>query len=146
MLITLYAQTEHKCECTNQWYSGVFLELNGVRLRNNSLVDIDDIPDQVTVGFLTAAANALMCRTDLVACCNAGLQGLPQNVGDWYHPDGSIVVFGGKSTPFRRNRNQSVINLWRNNNPIERGHFRCELPDAQNVNQTRYVNICELSH
>ena len=123
------------------------MRLNGMRLLNNSLVDIDDIPDEITVGFEAASTiNALMCVTDLMECCHAVLQGIPQNVGEWIYPDGSPVIFGSGGTIFRRNRGQSVIRLWRSNNPAERGRFRCELPDAQNVNQIRYVNICELSH
>ena len=53
-------------------YSGVFLELNGVRLLNDSLIDIDDIPDEATLGFNVVTLNALNCITDLVECCNAG--------------------------------------------------------------------------
>ena len=125
----------------------MFLQLNGVRLSNNSLVDIDDIPDEMTVGLDTAVANALMCVTDLVECCNARQQRLPQSLGEWYYPNGSLVAFGSVGTTvFRRSRDQSFIRLWRSGNPMERGHFRCELPDAQRVNQTNYVNICELSH
>ena len=115
----------------------MFLQLNGVRLTNNGLVDIDDIPDGATVGFHTAVANALMCVTGLVECCN------PPKLGEWYFPDGSLVAFGTGGTMFRRNRGQSVIRLWRRGNPMERGRFRCELPNNGGVNQINYVNICE---
>ena len=118
-----------------------------MRLRSDSFVDIDDIPDAtVEFNFSTAVANALMCVTDLMECCNAGDQNLPQSLGEWYHPNGSLVTFGGEGSAFRRNRGQSVVRLLRMNNPTERGRFRCELPDAQGGNQTNYVNICELSH
>ena len=128
----------------NDIYSGVFLQLDGVRLPNNSLVDIDDIPDENIVGSDTVAiANALMCMTDLVECCNAAQRDVPGSLGEWYYPDGSLVKYRGT---FRRNRGRSVVRLWRNNNPMERGRFYCELPDAQTVNQTNYVNICKLSH
>ena len=122
------------------------MRLNGLTLPNDSLVDIDDIPDDASVGFVTAVATALMCRTDLFTCCSAGQQGLPQNLGEWYHPDGSGVTFNDGNAKFRINRQRSDINLWRTGHPMQQGRFRCELLDAQNVNQIRYVNICELSH
>ena len=121
-------------------HAGVFLQQSSMRLQNDSLVDINDIPDEVTVGFEMARDTGLMCVTDLVGCC------LNPGRGEWYHPDGSVVTFDDGSTKFRRNRNQGSTNLWRSGDPMQRGRFRCELPDAQNVNQIRYANICELSH
>ena len=110
-------------------------------LQNDSLVDIDDIPDEVPLGFDTARTTGLTCVTDLVGCC------LNPGRGEWYHPDGSPVTFDDGTTKFRRNRDtQRRTNLWRNGNPMQRGRFHCELPDAQNVNQIRYVSICEFSH
>ena len=87
-----------------------------------------------------------MCVTDLEACCESPLY------GDWYYPDGSrVAVWGG--TTFRTNRGQNeVINgqqfygsvrLWSRYSTRERGLFHCELPDANGVNQTLCVNICE---
>ena len=64
----------------------MFLKFNGVRLSNNSLVDIDDTPDEANVGFYVAVDSALKCVTDLVACCNAGEQCLPQSLGEWHYP------------------------------------------------------------
>ena len=119
------------------------MELNGVRLLNNSLVDIDDVPDENTA--LTAGDDALNCVTNLVACCNSAQQNVRAHLGDWYYPDGSTVVNDAVGTSFRRNRGLSVIRLWRRGDPLQRGRFRCELPDNQLVNQTNYVNICELS-
>ena len=42
----------------------MFLQLNGVRLPSNSLVDIDDIPDENTVGF--EAASTAFCTNEEV--------------------------------------------------------------------------------
>ena len=116
-----------------------------MRLQNDSLVDIDDIPDELTVGFEMARITGLTCVTDLWECCN-----YPRR-GEWYHPDGSPVTFNDGLQKFRRSRGerrreQRRIYLWRNSNPMQRGRFHCELPDAQNVNQSRYVSICEFSH
>ena len=125
----------------------MFLQFRGVRLSDNSLVDIDDVVDEsVDSVDVNKVANSLMCMTDLVECCNAAQQSLLENIGQWRYPDGSLVLFGAEGITFRRNRGQSVIRLWRRGNPMERGRFRCELPDAQNDNQIRYVNIRELSY
>ena len=89
-----------------------------------------------------------MCVTDLAACCES------QALGNWYYPDGrTIGLSGGSHATFQRNRDQNeVINdqqfygsvrLWRRYTPPERGLFRCELPDTENIVQTLYVNICE---
>ena len=123
----------------------MFLQLNGMRLPNNSLVDIDDIPDDSIVGLDAAVATALMCVTDLVDCCNSGEQNTSVSLGEWYHPNGSLVVFNAGDAMFHGNRGQSVVRLWRSGNPVERGRFRCELSNNQHVNQTNYVSICELS-
>ena len=128
--------------------SGVTVNLNGLALPNDSFVDFDDIPNLSITGGATDVV-VLNCSTNLEACCNAGLQNLDAPVGDWYYPNGTALPFdtspeGG--TTFRRNRVLMNVRLWRRNTPPERGRFRCELPNAQNVNQTVYVNICELNY
>ena len=121
-------------------------------------MDVDDIL-QFPESSSTAPANdneyhnqSLLCLTDLEDCCN---DPHPRR-GSWYYPDGSEVTFNTGSNSFQRNRgpNQVLndqqyygsVRLYRRGNPMERGRFRCELPNAANpfVNQTIYVNICEL--
>lgn len=92
----------------------------------------------------------LMCVTDLVNCCQS------EGLGNWYYPNGSrvTIVASGAGRTFRTNRGQNeVVNgtqfygslrLWQRYIPLERGLFYCQLPDAQNVVQSLYVNICEL--
>ena len=122
------------------------VDLNGVTLPNDSLVNFDDIPNISTTGGVVDDS-VLNCRTDLEACCNAYGQMLPAHLGEWYYPNGTAVVFDAEGgATFRRNRDLMNVRLWRRNAPTERGRFRCELPNAQNVNQTVYVNICELNY
>ena len=122
------------------------VDLNGVTLPSDSLVDLDDIPN-LSIDGGAYDVNALNCRTDLEECCNADLQSLPASLGEWYYPNGTALVFDAQpgGTTFRRNRDLMNVRLWRRATPTERGRFRCELPNAQNVNQTVYVNICELN-
>ena len=104
-------------------------------------MDFDDIPEysDATNPSDDNSRETLFVRTDLTPCCN------PPKLGEWYYPDGSPLAFDAGGTTFRRNRGAGVVRLWRRDNPSERGRFRSEVPNAANVNQNVYVNICELS-
>ena len=91
-----------------------------------------------------------MCVTDRVDCCDT------EQLGNWYYPDGRTVVYSTESGHrFQSNRGQNEalngqqfygsVRLWRRFTPTERGLFRCELPYAENVVQTLYVNICKFT-
>ena len=123
--------------------------LLGQTIPNNSLVNLVDL--LYHTNDLNPPTNAngeqtLMCVTDLVACCET------EGLGNWYFPGGGVIISGGGNT-FQSNRGQNeVINgqqfygsvrLWLRYTPPQRGLFRCELPDANGVNQSLYVNICE---
>ena len=121
------------------------VDLNGVTLPNDSLVDFDDILN-LSGGGGANDMNALNCRTNLEACCNDNQPNVPTPVGEWYYPNGTALNFDAGGATFRRNRALMNVRLWRRNTPPERGRFLCELPNAQNVIQTVYVNICELNY
>lgn len=122
-------------------------------------MDIDDILYRAPLdGFSEDPSNdnpelhdhALLCVTDLEDCCDT-----PHTVrGDWYYPDGNVVLFIRPYATFRSNRGPNeVINgrhfygsvrLFRKwSQPRERGRFYCELPSAAdpNVTQILYANI-----
>ena len=150
---------------------GVFLRLRGETIPNGSYVDLDDImytdPDRAP--DLPSNRNprdeALKCVTDLVDCYGTESDTPPgtmrTELGYWYYPNGSRVGFTdyGYGHIFLTNRGpnevidgQTVyhgsVRLYRRySNPPGRGRFRCELPSAadSSVNQTLYVNICEIS-
>ena len=130
---------------TQNILSGVTVDLNGVTLPNNSLVDFEDIPNAPTDGGVVDDS-VLNCRTDLEACCNAAQENVAAPVGEWYYPNGTAFDFDAGGATFRRNRDLMNVRLWRRDTPTERGRFRCELPNAQNVTQIVYVNICELNY
>ena len=147
--------------------ASVSLRFQGETLPNDSFVDFDDTLNiAIGGGFAPTNRNpgiedrGLLCITDLVDCCGAESGTVRTQHGNWYFPDGSTVnnfVFGSSSTQFMVNRGPNeVINgqqfygsvrLFRRFSSIpQRGRFRCELPNAADpsVNQTLYVNICEL--
>ena len=124
-------------------------------------MDLDDILYRAhSDGYMEEPTNAnglhdqtLVCVTDLVDCCDA-----PHTVrGNWYYPDGSVVLLDALGSTFLSNRGPNeVINGWqfygsvrlfhRYSTPPGRGRFRCELPSAAdpNINQTLFANIGEI--
>jgi hypothetical protein len=142
--------------CTHVSLVGVSLRVQGVTAPNNSLVDFVDLlyrKSRETIpsnNDATLHDTALLCMTDLVECCES-----PQPRGDWYYPNGNVVLFDGNhlNAAFRANRGQNEfrsgrqffgsVRLWRQFTPTQRGRFRCELPNAAGVNQILYANICE---
>ena len=137
------------------------MELLGVNLTNNSLVEVRDLHnslpnDQLPTHYPEGQFSTLHCFTDLVDCCN-----VPRtpNLGEWYFPNGTALDFdfSGLDATFRRNRGPNgpygpggqtilgVVRLFRRGLPPERGRFRCKIPTAASGTQTLYVNICELN-
>ena len=139
---------------------GASLELLGVNLPNNSLVEVRDLYDETTRNLvptheLVYQFPTLHCLTDLVDCCN---EPRATHLGEWYFPNGTVLAFDfpGVVSTFRRNRGPNgpfgtggeiilgVVRLFRRGLPPERGRFCCEIPTAAGLNQTLYVNICKL--
>jgi hypothetical protein len=139
---------------------GVSLQLQGQTIPNNSLVNLADILYQVGNSADLDPTNdnglqTLMCITDLEDCCETPVR------GNWYYPNGNVVGYNPESSHvFQSNRGQyenrrlsgspttyGSVRIWYRYIPpaAERGLFHCELPDANGVNQTLFVNICELS-
>ena len=108
----------------------MFLSLRGQSIANNSYVNINDIGEY---------EDALLCHSDKPGCCS----GPPNRAGEWYYPNGTRVETMGRSDDeFYRDRGTQVVRL--NHRPgsfTERGLFRCEVPDASNINQRIYMNI-----
>ena len=109
------------------------MSLRGTPINNDSFVSPSDL------GGLAMDNDSLLCLTNATDCC-----GGDNRTGDWFFPNGTLVGSftdnGGDISKdfFARNRDQSVVRLYRRNGPSERGRFRCEL-----LNNTIYVNICE---
>ena len=113
---------------------GVTLSINGMAIANNSYVDVRDIGD--------SDENALLCRTDKLACCTGRLK-----AGEWYYPNRTTVNNMGDSKTtspdnyFYRDRGQSVVRLKRVGNPHQRGLFWCEVITRYNGTQNIFANI-----
>ena len=118
----------------------VFLSFNGMNVSNDSYVLASN------TGF---GDSGLLCRTNRGDCCRSSdhPDGIPQ--GHWFRPDGrEVMSFTQEDTGFPRNfffrdRSNRIVRLNRHGNPPERGHFRCDIPNAGGVLAHLYVNIGE---
>ena len=79
--------------------------------------------------------DALLCKTNLTACC-----GSPNRIGKWIFPNGTEVPSSGDQWDFHRTRGQMVVRLNRRRGG-EDGIYHCEIPDSMNVNQTIYIGV-----
>ena len=117
----------------------VNLMLHGEIIPNNSYVLTSNIGE---------GDGGLLCNTDRSDCCRAS--GSVAAQGHWYFPDppgGQVLIRGTRTTGnfFYRDRGVRIVRLNRfgTGTPIERGRFRCEIPNADGINVDRYVNIGE---
>ena len=82
--------------------------------------------------------DALLCVTDLAACCRP-----PYSVsalGNWFFPNGTRVHSSGTQSDFVRLRGQSVVSLHRLRGGV-RGIYHCVIPDATGVTQTINIGV-----
>ena len=104
----------------------------------------------VLVSDIGTHRSGLHCNTDRSDCCRGSDHPNYVAQGHWYRPNGSEVMsftVEDGITPtrsfFSRDRVAGIIRLNRNGIPPDRGRFRCEIPNADGVNVTLYVNIGE---
>ena len=124
-----------------------------VNISNDSYVDVDDISNVTAINNVEGSPGVLLCHTNKGDHCSRR-QTNTYFLGEWYLPNGTFAgIFGGTNRGsdgikagnffFARNRGPSVVRLFRGGTPSERGRFRCEVPNADNVNKILYANICE---
>ena len=111
--------------------SDVWFSLNGTTYQNNSCVALEDIGENDT---------ALLCVTNLTACCRPPNTGNGSSFGNWFFPNGTRVPSTGSQWNFYRTRGQSVVHLNRRRGGVE-GIYRCEIPDSTSVTLTIYIGL-----
>ena len=85
---------------------------------------------------------ALLCITNITTCCrpphtDGEMRGA---VGNWFFPNGTRVPSSGSQWDFHRTRGQMVVQMHRRRGG-EDGIYRCEIPDAENVDVTQSIYI-----
>ena len=81
--------------------------------------------------------DALLCVTDLTACCRHPYS---VSLGNWFFPNGTRVPSSGAQWDFFRIRGQSVVSLHRLRGGV-RGIYHCVIPDATGVTQTINIGV-----
>ena len=106
----------------------------GTTYQNNSLVTLEDIGED---------DGALLCVTDLTACCRPPYTDSfgPSTLGNWFFPNGTRVLTSSNNWDIHRTRDASAILLHRRRSGGVTGIYRCEVPDAMNVHQTIYIGV-----
>ena len=121
-----------------RWYYLFFLVavLNGTTYQNNSIVTLEDIGER---------DDALLCITNLTACCRASdTREMVAGLGNWYLPNGSRVPSERNQWAFYRTRGRMVVGLHHRGGG-EKGIYRCVIPDAMDVTQTIYIGVYSAS-
>ena len=106
----------------------------GTTYQNNSLVTLEDIGE---------GDGALLCVTDLTACCRPPYTDSfgQLAIGNWFFPNGTRVPASSALWDIYRTRGASKILLHRRRSGGENGIYSCDLPDAMNVTQTVYIGV-----
>ena len=110
----------------------VWFSLNGTTYQNNSLLTLEDIGENNT---------ALLCMTNLTACCQRPYAGA---IGNWFFPNGTRVPSGSNKWDFYRSRDQSVVLLHRRRSGVH-GIYKCKIPDSMDVIQSIYIGVYNTS-
>ena len=118
------------CDNTFPGAGDVWFSLNGTTYQNNSIVTLEDIGG--------SNEGALLCRTNLTACCK---HPYGPSRGNWFLPDGSRVSSDGSlNTTFTRTRDKMVLRLKHTGGGLD-GIYRCDIPDSMNITQTIYIGV-----
>ena len=109
---------------------GVTLSLNGEMIANDSFVNASSIGEN---------DDALLCHTNKIDCCGTE----SNRDGEWYFSGTPVGLKGNPAIDnnLYRNRGDKVVRLNRRGNPSERGRFSCVVPNANDVEQTVFINV-----
>ena len=112
---------------------GMRFSLRGTTYHNNSIVTLEEIGE---------GDNALLCVTDLTACCRPPFTDSIERsaLGNWWFPNETRVPSSGVRWDFHRTRGQSAVLLQRRGGGAE-GIYRCDIPDEMNVTHTIYIGV-----
>ena len=112
----------------------MYISLRNKTYLNNSNILITDIGE--------GDSSALVCKTDLVECCEQNQTNNSIALGKWFYPDSSAVT---SNQSFYTNRDRSVVRLnHKGNSTSPTGKFCCEIPDANYTWIKMCVNLGEL--
>ena len=121
---------------TSFFFGTVSFWLRGTTYQNNSLVTLEEIGE---------GDDALLCVTDLTACCRPPHTRPPSATGNWFFPNGTRVPSSGSNWDIHKTRGRSTVVLHRRRGGGVTGIYSCAVPDAMNVTQTIYIGVYSAS-
>ena len=113
----------------------VWFSLRNRTYQNNSIVILEDIGE---------GGDALLCKTNLTACCRRSYTGSNIVLGNWFFPNGTRVPSSEYHWDFHRTRGHMVVQIHRRRGG-EEGIYSCQIPDTVNVTQTIYIGVYSAS-
>ena len=87
--------------------------------------------------------DALLCMTNLTACCRPPYTGGPV-FGNWFFPNRTRVPSKAVQWDLFRTRGKMVLGMNRRRGG-EEGIYSCEIPDAMDVIKTMYIGVYSAS-
>ena len=94
----------------------------------------------MTLEDIGKEGDALLCMTNLTACCRHPYTKNISGLGNWFFPNGTRVLNNGDRWDFYRTRGQSMVLLHHRRGGVD-GIYRCEIPDSMNVTQSVYIGV-----
>ena len=88
--------------------------------------------------------SALLCMTNLTACCSHRYPRYWPYVGNWFFPNRSRVPNSYSWSDYYRTRGEMVVHLNRRRGG-EDGIYHCEIPDSMGVFQNIYIGVYSTS-
>ena len=84
--------------------------------------------------------DALLCVTNLTACCQPPSSGNGPAKGNWLFSNETRVPSSSQQWEFYRTRVNKVVRMNRRRDG-EEGIYHCVIPDSTNVTQTIYIGV-----
>ena len=114
-------------------YTGVYLSFQG---------DVIQDYEELSITMIREGVNeALLCLTDFPFGTRNNNNNISE-IGTWYFPNNKVVNERTNNTGIFISRGDGVVRLHRKNNvTMPTGQYRCEIPDASNLEQILYINL-----
>ena len=92
----------------------------------------------MTLGDIDEGDDALVCITNLTACCRPPYTG--RALGNWYFPNGTRMPSSGNQRDFHRTRGQMAVLMHRRRGG-EDGIYHCVIPVTMSIDHTVYIGV-----
>ncbi len=128
--------------------TGLYFTLNGTLYLPGDTINITDVGDNIVCGYgFQDPGLSLVCVTSNVntMCCRSSDHPGNGSVGDWFYPDGTMVlsISANSTGDFNRSSHTQQIRLNRKipNVMSPTGVYTCQIPDGSNPSLIHTASI-----